>query len=89
MFEMKKTKIIQIILLILSFISIVILYVQSNKTYISPSIELDKARLIQYSSQIILFLSIAMNIVIYCIRKDIEANLESLKKRFLDERKND
>ena len=88
MFEMKETKIIQIILLILSFISIVILYVQSNKTYISPSIELDKARLIQYSSQIILFLSIAMNIVIYCIRKDIEANLESLKKRFLDERKN-
>lgn len=89
MFEMKKTKIVQLVLLIISCISLIVVYIQYYKLYTIRSADFDKAIIVYYASKIVLFVSIILNIVIQCIRKDVEDNLEALKKRVLDEIKKD
>lgn len=90
MFEMKKTKNVQMILLIISCICIILLYIHSKKTYIVyPGVNLNSPILYKHTTQIVLFITVIINIVIYVIRKDVEENLEALKKRFLDEIKKD
>lgn len=72
MFEMRKTKNVQLCLIIISCIALLVSYVQSTG-------------IVRYSSLIVLFTSITINVVIYCIRKDVEENFKALQRRCFDE----
>ncbi|WP_312370156.1 hypothetical protein [Lachnoclostridium sp.] len=72
MFEMRRTKNVQLGLIIISCIALIVSYVQSHS-------------IVRYSSFIVLFTSITINVVINCIRKDVEENFKALQKRCFDE----
>ena len=78
MFEMGKTKKLQMVFNIIAIISIVLAYI-NKRSY-------DYLGLFLFG--VLALILIVLSILIHCIQKDIEENMKALQNRFMDEIKN-